>query len=285
MIIWLASYPKSGNTWVRSLVNSYYFSNDSFKFSDLKNIPNFSVGDFISDKKLLKNNLDVTVQWLNVQKYINKKYKKTLFFKTHNACVSINNNNFTESVYSGGCIYIVRDPRNVITSYRNYENKSYEEILNFMTNRESFLYSTKKFENKFGFKGFEFTGSWADNYNTWIKNKLNIPVCLVKYEDLIKDTLGELQKIIKFIANVQKVNNFKFDMAKAQKALNNSSFENLSKMETEGGFDEIPKDLRKGNNFFNLGEKNNWEKLLPPDIRHSIEKKFKGELKELGYTN
>ena len=81
MIIWLTSYPKSGNTWVRSLINSYYFSNDSFKFSDLKNIPNFSVGDFISDKKLLKNNLDVTVQWLNVQKYLNKKYKKHFFLK------------------------------------------------------------------------------------------------------------------------------------------------------------------------------------------------------------
>ena len=47
MIIWIASYPKSGNTWLRSLISSYYFSKDKFNLSDLKTIPNFSVNDFI----------------------------------------------------------------------------------------------------------------------------------------------------------------------------------------------------------------------------------------------
>jgi len=283
MIIWLASYPKSGNTWVRSLISSYYFSKDNFKLSDLKKIPNFSVGDFIEDKELLKNNFDVAAQWLNVQKTINKKYQKTLFFKTHNACVSIKNNNFTDYNNSLGCIYIVRDPRNVITSYKNFEGRTYEEILNIMTNRETFLYSTKRFENKFGFKGFEFMGSWADHYNTWVKNKLNIPICLVKYENLVNDALGELERMIKFIASIQKVNDFKFDPVKAKIALEQSSFENLSRMENEEGFNEIPEALKKKNKFFNLGEKNNWEKLLPSHIKQSIEKDFDKELKELEY--
>ena len=283
MIIWLASYPKSGNTWVRSLISSYYFSKDNFKLSDLKKIPNFSVGDFIEDKELLKNNFDVAAQWLNVQKTINKKYQKTLFFKTHNACVSIKNNNFTDYNNSLGCIYIVRDPRNVITSYKNFEGRTYEEILNIMTNRETFLYSTKRFENKFGFKGFEFMGSWADHYNTWVKNKLNIPICLVKYENLVNDALGELERMIKFIASIQKVNDFKFDPVKAKIALEQSSFENLSRMENEEGFNEIPEALKKKNKFFNLGEKNNWEKLLPSHIKQTIEKDFDKELKELEY--
>ena len=283
MIIWLASYPKSGNTWVRSLISSYYFSKDNFKLSDLKKIPNFSVGDFIEDKELLKNNFDVAAQWLNVQKTINKKYQKTLFFKTHNACVSIKNNNFTDHNNSLGCIYIVRDPRNVITSYKNFEGRTYEEILNIMTNRETFLYSTKKFENKFGFKGFEFMGSWADHYNTWVKNKLNIPICLVKYEDLINDTFGELGRMIKFIASVQKVNDFKFDPIRAEISIERSSFENLSRMEIQEGFNEIPEALKKKNKFFNLGKKNNWEKLLPSHIKQSIERSFNKELKELKY--
>ena len=75
MIIWIASYPKSGNTWVRSLISSYYFSKDEFNFSYLKNIPNFSIDNFISKDVNIKNNLDVAKQWLNVQKIINNNYK------------------------------------------------------------------------------------------------------------------------------------------------------------------------------------------------------------------
>ena len=277
MIIWIASYPKSGNTWLRSLINSYYFSRDKFNLSDLKKIPNFSVSDFINDSLLLQNGVDVAKQWLNVQRDINKNYKKTLFFKTHNACVAINKNLFTDSDNTAGCIYVVRDPRNIITSYKNFERKTYDEILNHMKNKEAFLFS----EKKTGFKSFEFIGSWADNYNSWFHNKLGIPICLIKYEDLVKDTLGELRKIIDFIANVQNIKNYSFDNEKAERGVDDSSFENLSKMEQDGGFNEARRDQK----FFNMGEKNNWQKLLPVTIRENIEKSFYSEMKELNYLN
>ena len=277
MIIWIASYPKSGNTWVRSLISSYYFSKDEFNFSYLKNIPNFSIDNFISKDVNIKNNLDVAKQWLNVQKIINNNYKKTLFFKTHNACVTINKNLFTNSDNTAACIYIVRDPRNIVTSYKNFEKKSFEEILNHMKDDESFLTT----EKKIGFKGFEFIGSWASNYNSWFHNKLGIPVCLVKYEDLIKDTLGEFKKIIDFIANVQNVKNYVFNNEKAKKAVSNSSFESLSKMEIDTGFNEA----RGKQKFFNLGEKNRWQKILPLNVKENIEKNFYEEMKELKYLD
>ena len=60
MIIWLASYPKSGNTWVRSFLSAYYYSSEGkFDFELLKNIPNFNVSDFISEKTPLKSNDDI----------------------------------------------------------------------------------------------------------------------------------------------------------------------------------------------------------------------------------
>ena len=281
MIIWLASYPKSGNTWVRSLISSYYYSKNSFQFSDLKNIPNFSVGNFISEPSMLKNNMDVVEQWLNVQKSITKK-KRNTFFKTHNACVSINNNLFTNNDYSSGCIYIVRDPRNVITSYKNFENVSYGKILNQMTNREGVLFAHRDFETKFGFKGFEFIGSWADNYNTWVKNKLAIPVHLVKYENLVKNTIGELKKILEFIGKCQNLQNFKFDLEKAQKSIEDTSFDSLSKMENLEGFDEVSQ-REKDTKFFNMGERNNWNETLPKNIKEKIEEIFRNEMWELGY--
>ena len=277
MIIWIASYPKSGNTWLRSLICSYYFSKDKFNLSDLKKIPNFSVSDFINDSLLLQNGVDVAKQWLNVQKEINKNYKKTLFFKTHNACVAINKNLFTDSDNTAGCIYVVRDPRNIITSYKNFEKKTYDETLNHMKKKEAFLFS----EKKTGFKSFEFIGSWADNYNSWFHNKLGIPICLIKYEDLVKDTLGELRKIIDFIANVQNIKNYSFNNEKAERGVGDSSFENLSKMEQDGGFSEARRDQK----FFNMGEKNNWQKLLPVTIKENIEKSFYSEMKELNYLN
>jgi len=277
MIIWIASYPKSGNTWLRSLISSYYFSKGMFNLSDLKKIPNFSVSDFINDSLLLQNGVDVAKQWLNVQKEINKNYKKTLFFKTHNACVAINKNLFTDSDNTAGCIYVVRDPRNIITSYKNFEKKTYDEILNHMKNKEAFLFS----EKKTGFKSFEFIGSWANNYNSWFHNKLGIPICLIKYEDLVKDTLGELRKIIDFIANVQNIKNYSFNNEKAERGVSDSSFENLSKMEQDRGFNEARHDQK----FFNMGEKNNWQKLLPISIKENIEQSFYSEMKELNYLN
>ncbi len=286
MIIWLASYPKSGNTWVRSLLSSYYFSNPDSKILNLNKIPNFSVGDFINDKKLLRNNLDVSAHWLKVQGWINQNYKKTIFFKTHNACVSINKNNFTNSEYSKGCIYIVRDPRNVITSYKNFESRSYDEVLDHMKNKQGFLFSNKKFQDKFDFKGFEFISSWSSNYNSWINNKLNIPVCLVRYEDLIKDTFSQLEKIVSFIANVQNVKNFKFDISRGKKAVDQSSFKNLSNVEDKNELNIFPHELKKKHKkFFNLGEKNQWKKLLPPSIKEAIEEDFRVEMTKLGYLD
>ena len=277
MIIWIASYPKSGNTWLRSLISSYYFSKDKFNLSDLKKIPNFSVSDFINDSLLLQNGVDVAKQWLNVQREINKNYKKTLFFKTHNACIAVNKNLFTDSNNTAGCIYVVRDPRNVITSYKNFEKKTYEEILNHMKNKEAFLFS----EKKAGFKSFEFIGSWADNYNSWFHNKLGIPICLIKYEDLVKNTLGELKKIIDFIADVQNIKNYSFNNEKAERGVSDSSFKNLSKMEQDRGFNEDRYDQK----FFNMGEKNNWQKLLPLSIKESIEQSFYSEMKHLNYLD
>ena len=281
MIIWIASYPKSGNTWVRALISSYYFSKNKFNFSDLNKIPNFSIGNFINDDQQIKNNLDVAKQWLGVQRLINKNYKKTLFFKTHNACAALNEHLFTDSNNTAGCIYVVRDPRNIITSYKNFEKKSYKEILNHMTDKEAFLFSDKSLKRENGFEGFEFIGSWMGNYNSWVHNKLNIPICIVRYEDLIHDTLGEFKKIIKFIANVQRIKNYTFNKKKGEKAVNESTFKNLSKMEVIKGFEEARTDQK----FFNLGENNNWKNFLPLSIKERIEKNFYHEMKELKYLD
>ena len=96
-IIWIASYPKSGNTWIRSLLASFFFTKDgSFNFDILKNIEQFSPlipGTILKEKSHYQSK--VSKSWILSQKKINED-KKIHFYKTHNAMCSINGNNFTD---------------------------------------------------------------------------------------------------------------------------------------------------------------------------------------------
>ena len=105
MIIWIASYPKSGNTWIRSLLASYLFSEDGqFVFELLKNIEQFSSKNFSSDKLLSSNYQDrISKNWIPSQKKINQD-KKIHLLKTHNALCSINGNNFTDKFNTSAVI-------------------------------------------------------------------------------------------------------------------------------------------------------------------------------------
>ena len=115
MIIWLASYPQSGNNFVRSLLSTYIFSQDGLFHSNLlENIdlfPNNSLFEQLGvniDKKdeMFKN-------YINSQRIINKK-DSIMFLKTHSCFVNTEKFKFTDRHNTLGVIYVVRDPRNII---------------------------------------------------------------------------------------------------------------------------------------------------------------------------
>ena len=284
MIIWIASYPKSGNTWIRALLSYYFFSRQKkFEFEILKHIPNFNVGDFINNTEIIKSDLDFARNALNAQKIICERFKVNCFFKTHNALSKLEGKIFTDNSVSLGCIYIVRDPRNVITSYKNFENRTYENILSILLDSNAFLYSNKKNQEKFNIKGMEIIGSWADNYNSWVNNKIGIPVCLIKYEDLLNNTMREFEKIIEFLKKINHEKMKKFDFKRAEMTVLETSFENLKKLEKEKGFIENKERKDKSSDFFNQGKLNNWKNILPKEISQKIEEKFYKEMIELSY--
>ena len=99
MIIWLASYPKSGNTLLRSMISAYFFTKDgNFSFKNLNNISQFP------DFKLFENfgiktsdQMEIVKNYINVQRQINIKDKNSIrFIKTHSALRSINGYEFTD---------------------------------------------------------------------------------------------------------------------------------------------------------------------------------------------
>ena len=281
MIIWIASYPKSGNTWVRALIAHYFFSKDKkFDFELLKNIPNFNVSDFINEKTPLKSNNDLIKNWLPTQNFINRKFKRNLLFKTHNACIERDGNKFTNGEVSAGCIYIIRDPRNVITSYKNFENQTYENVAKSMFDNDGYLTSNENTFKKFGIKGIEIISSWAENYNSWVHNKYDIPVCLIKYEDLCSNPFEEFKRIFEFLKKINKEKENQLDEERLRNTIEETNFENLKTLEKMEGF--IEKQQREVI-FFNQGKKNNWKEVLPKKISAEIEKRFSKEMEELGY--
>ena len=141
MIFWIASYPKSGNTWLRTLISAYYYSKDGiFDQNILKNIGQFpEKRHFVGFNYNQENVTDTTKLWIKSQERINAD-KKIKFFKTHNTFGKVNNCDFTNKENSAGCIYIVRDPRNVITSLKNHYEMNHETSLKWMTNAQNYIY-------------------------------------------------------------------------------------------------------------------------------------------------
>ena len=283
MFIWLPSYPKSGNTLVRAMLSSYFFSkNGIFEFNHLKNINQFPhvrlferLGiDIENEKEVLKN-------YINVQSSINKK-NEIQFLKTHSYLFNIDNNPFTDIKNSLGAIYIVRDPRNVVTSYAHHYNISIEESLKRMTQSIHYGLNAKSDNDLDRIKVY--MGSWSSHYNSWKSFKSAGRYLLIKYEDILKEKENTLLKILEFINKING-SNFPIDREKLKAVLDSTSFEKMRDMEKKEGFNESKTDQKTGKKvpFFNLGIQNNWKKNLKDEIRTQIEISFKNEMKELGY--
>ncbi len=284
MIIWIASYPKSGNTWLRAMISTYYYSNDGlFDQSLLKKIDQFPTSKYLNEYNFNKNIPGETCKyWISAQEKINLD-KKVKFFKTHNAFGKLNNYDFTNNQNSIGCIYVVRDPRNVITSLKNHYQLNDEQAFSWITNEKNYIYNILRF-NELGYSDFQFISSWSTNYNSW-KLQKKIPVKIIKYEDLLNSTYAVFLEIIKFIAEITN-NTHSMNKNKIRKTLRSTTFEALKKNEKEHGFTEAVRDREDRNKkvpFFNLGPKNDWKKILDTEFRQKIQKVFEKDLIDLNY--
>ena len=285
MIIWLASYPKSGNTWIRFFILSLLMGKKTdLNLNHLRAIANYP--DKSHFKGLISDylNLDeVAKNWINSQSKINVD-KNLRFFKTHNMLGKFKNYPFTDKDNTIATIHIVRDPRNVITSLKNHYNLSnYNDARKFLFFKNQILslsdQEKEKYLNKEKYPLPQFIGSWQTHYLSWKNMKINY--LLVKYEDLLNKPIEEFTKISNFIGEIFQN---KFTNENINDAIKLSSFDNLRKMEDEHGFTESPvnKDGEK-NRFFFLGPKNDWKNILDQRTITEINVEFNTEMKELGY--
>ena len=277
MIIWLASYPKSGNTFLRSLLASYFYSeNGDFEFEQLKKIEQFPVNENFEKIGInINDKFEVAKNYIKAQEEINKT-KKLSFWKTHSSfCKLYNKYNFSDLKNSLGVIYIVRDPRNVLSSFARHNSKSINETVELLTN--DLATGNEKNEVEV------YLGSWNFNYNSWKVFKNSNRYLLIRYEDLVSDTENVYIKILRFINDLSKLKS-PININKIRKVVKSTTFSRMKKLEEEQGFEESKvNDLGKTVKFFNLGPENNWKNLLSSQIIKKIENKFNKEMLELGY--
>ena len=281
MIIWLSSYPKSGNTWVRSIISSILYSQDGkHSFKNMEMIEQYPIrkqftgliSNFHSINEIKKN-------WISSQERINID-GKIKFFKTHHVNCTIDNDPFTNNSNTTGVIYIVRDPRNVITSLKYHFSIENYDIAKKMLFSNDQAIGTKLNNNSSERNFLTLIGSWGAHYNSWKNTKKNF--LLIRYEDLLVNPKNEIEKILLYLKNFFKIN---IDQKKINNVLNTTSFDNLKKMENMGLFKEGINDKITGNNkkFFNLGPNNDWKKVLDGSLAEEIVNKFQKEMKELKY--
>ena len=276
MIIWLASYPKSGNTWLRMFLKSYFLKPnekfslegsilDSFKargFPDQEILDHLKV-DYNKFEEIAKN-------WEAMQDYINLN-KRTNFIKTHSAMCKVGPYQFTSRRNTKGGIYMVRDPRDVVISLSHHMGLDHEQTFHHMSSSYNFEYPLS---GDIRYKK-SLMGSWSDHYKSW-KDYKSCKILIIKYEDMVLDKINTFTRVINYLSEIDGIE-FKND--KLAKALKQTQFTELQKLEKTEGFLE----KGKGEFFFRKGKVGTWKDEISSNLTDKIEKLFKNEMEELGY--
>ena len=278
MIVWIASYPKSGNTWVRSFLTAYYFCKEG-KF-DVKNL--IYIQDY-PNKQFFKKEVkegEIHKHWEESQKNLCAQ-KKIRFLKTHNSLITAFGKNFTKPQYSLGAIYIIRDPRNVITSVKNHNDfKTYDEALKMMQNDDAVISDYSYLNNH---AKTNIINSWRINYQSWLNNN-SLRRLTIRYEDMLQNPKQTFRDIVIFVNTICKFND-NFDQDKFNNAIETTSFKKLQALENEGNFLEnvYSKHDKRKIKFFNQGPENNWKKNLSDELITKMNNFYKDDLKKFKY--
>ena len=292
MIIWLASYPKSGNTWVRTIINELIYTDNNYDnvfnnasknirqfpaYSDFKDSFEFTSQDRnkINKQKLINTTIK---NWINLQNKINQD-KKIKLFKTHNLLGKFKIDNqeysFTNLDNTIGVIHIVRDPRSIISSLKNHFSLDTEEEAKEMILDEN-TWSGLKYKNSVP----NYFSSWSNHFNSWKRFPKNNH--LIKYEDILENPVKEITRIVVYLKKFFKL---ELDEKRIINIAEKTSFKNFKKNEENGKFYENALNFNRNKKiqFFFLGPENNWKKLLKQKTILEIENKFNIEMKELKY--
>lgn len=289
-IFLIPSYPKSGNTLLRIIISSLFFSKDGktnlkkILIDQLEDTKYLNLIKSINSKDFLKlGDLNTLYKYqLKIKEKHNFSFNEDFsFFKTHHAFINFHNHPYITENFLRGYIYLIRDPRDIVLSWANHTNTSIEKSIEFVMSAEACINWTIDKNSKFpqNIQPKVLISDWQNHVNSWISNNLNVPRMIIKYEDLITSK----EKIILDIVNFFK-KNFGIEILNLDQKIRNiietTDFNYLKKKEDTEGFEE-----RVCGKFFNKGKSNQWKKKLTNKQQNIIEKKFFKTISSLGYEH
>ncbi|MDC0192624.1 sulfotransferase domain-containing protein [Alphaproteobacteria bacterium] len=275
-LIWIASYPKSGNTWMRTLLTSLIYTNDGiFNFDLLPKIDQFEKKSNFSFLKKLRSsdfdNLDkmavVSKYWHEAQENLN--YSDLIFLKTHSSNYNYKNLQYANLNKTRGCIYLVRDPRDVAISYSKFMGCSIDETIDYMLGPARQIWNQEKTVGII-------ISRWDYHIASWIN--LDTPKIFIRYEDLLHNTKKVLNELIRFIQESLKIK-IELNDNKIDNIIKTTSFELLKNKENTEGF----KEASKNSPFFREGKSLQWKKTLTHDQIEKIESNLGQYMKKFNY--
>ncbi|GAA4644399.1 sulfotransferase domain-containing protein [Pontixanthobacter gangjinensis] len=273
-IIWLASYPKSGNTWLRSLLTAYCYPDDEFDINAL-------IGQQDPfDRQLLDDHAGISSAEMSdrelipyqaqLHRHLAQHAQPPYFIKTHSACrVSHDGTHLFPAEASAGAIYIVRDPVDVVPSLAHHEGRDFDWTIARMADAEAGL---DIWPNKGGLMVPQFMSSWSVNAQSWLDQN-QIPVHLLRYEDLHGDTERHFADVLRFCA-------IEIDQSRLLAAVERCRIDRLQSDETKSGFNERPSSERP---FFRGGRIGDGHKKLSKEQKIEVREQHASAIEELGY--
>jgi Sulfotransferase domain len=269
-IVWLASFPKSGNTWMRAfLLNLLYGKGEAF---DINNLYRHMYGDAeISwyQRVAPESSYDrTTVQRLRplVHQAMAQSSPQPIFVKTHNALMEDDGHPLVAMDVTAAAIYIVRDPLDVAISYSHHNAISIDAAIESLARRGAMTSGDATHV-------YEIYGSWSENVLSWTQHP-NPGLHVVRYEDMLEAPTRTFSGVVKFLG-------LDVPRAHVEKAIKLSSFKVLKEQERRHGFVERPAHAEA---FFREGKAGQWKAILTRDQVAAIVGTHREQMARFGYV-
>jgi hypothetical protein len=274
-LVWLASYPKSGNTWFRAFI-SVLLKNENL---DLNNIETDGI---FSGKRIMEEILDLDADFLTANqiehfrrtayRHLSEKSQELLYIKIHDAFTYSQTDKLPliPEEPTRLAIYIIRNPLDVALSLVNHIGLPVDEVIT------SYLINPEGYFNKPGSGGsYQFgqpLGTWSGHVESWLRRP-SFPVHFIRYEDMIARPFETFKGAVEAIGNP-------VSDEQIRKAIEATEFEKLQQKEQAGGFKEKQEPSVR---FFFKGQAGRWKEELNEAQIEKIRQANKPMMQEFGY--
>lgn len=270
-IVWLASYPKSGNTWLRVFIANYLANSDAPV--SINQVHNIGTGD-----ALMEHYVSVAGEDLNVtdvastmrlrprvfQRIISNDADVNLV-KTHNIRTVAWGVELIPQQYTRSAIYVLRNPLDMVLSYARHYGLSQEMATEAICQTRNGLAADQRGVG-------QLLSSWSEHVNSWTQNS-PYNVLVLRYEDLLTQPEKEFGRVIEHFG-------IQVDLVRLRRSINHSSIEQLQQQERRQGF---IKQNTKSDVFFGRGMAGRWRSDLATELAKYIRQRNKHQMKKFGY--